>query len=55
MLGRRCVRAVSRARMASQDTLCDIGPMPWGDETVDIEDLRVFMSHWKKQNGPVLP
>jgi len=39
----------------TDDTLCDIGPMPWGDGTVDIEDLKVFMSHWDKQNSPVLP
>jgi len=39
----------------TDDTLCDIGPMPWGDGTVDIEDLKVFMTHWEKQNGPVLP
>jgi len=39
----------------TEDTLCDVGPMPWGDGTVDIEDLKVFMTHWEKQNGPVLP
>jgi len=41
--------------MASQDTVRDIGPMPWGDGTVDIEDLKVFMMHWERQNGPVQP
>jgi len=34
----------------TDDALCDIGPMPWGDGTVDIEDLRVFMTHWEKES-----
>jgi hypothetical protein len=34
----------------TDDALCDIGPMPWGDGTVDIEDLKVFMAHWEKEN-----
>ena len=36
-------------------TLCDIGPMPWGDGKVDIEDFKVFMAEWEKQNPPVKP
>ena len=34
-------------------TLCDIGPMPWGDGKVDIEDLKVFMTYYEKENPPV--
>lgn len=36
-------------------TLCDIGPMPWGDGKVDIEDLEVFMTEWEKENRPTQP
>ena len=33
-------------------TLCDIGPMPWGDGKVDIEDVKVFIAEWEKENPP---
>jgi Tol biopolymer transport system component len=36
----------------SSETLCDIGPMPWGDGVVDIEDLKVFMEYWEQENMP---
>ncbi|MCX5645090.1 MAG: protein kinase [Phycisphaerae bacterium] len=36
----------------TNQTLCDIGPMPWGDGKVDIEDLKVFMTEWEKENPP---
>lgn len=36
----------------TSETLCDIGPMPWGDGVVDIEDLKVFMSYWEQENIP---
>jgi len=39
----------------SSKTLCDIGPMPWGDGKVDIEDLKVFMTYYEKENPPVKP
>lgn len=32
------------------NTLYDIGPMPWGDGVVDIEDLKVFIAEWEKEN-----
>ena len=30
------------------EPLCDIGPMPWGDGVVDVEDLKVFIGYWEK-------
>jgi hypothetical protein len=36
-------------------SLCDIGPMPWGDGIVDEADLEVLMSYWKQEiNDPTL-
>jgi hypothetical protein len=35
----------------TNDTLFDIGPMPWGDSVVDIEDLQVFITHWEEVNA----
>jgi hypothetical protein len=29
----------------TDDPLCDIGPMPWGDGVVDVEDLVVLVEH----------
>jgi WD40 repeat protein len=29
----------------TDDSLCDIGPMPWGDGVVDVEDLIVLVEH----------
>ena len=34
----------------TDDTLYDIGPMPWGDGVVDVEDLKVFIMHWEEEN-----
>jgi serine/threonine protein kinase/Tol biopolymer transport system component/phage tail protein X len=39
----------------TDNMLCDIGPMPWGDGKVDIEDLKVFMTYYEKENPPVQP
>jgi hypothetical protein len=36
-------------------TLCDIGPLPLGDGKVDIEDLKVFMTYYEKENPPAKP
>ncbi len=33
-------------------TLYDIGPMPWGDGKVDVEDLKVFTACYEKENPP---
>ena len=33
--------------------LCDIGPMPWGDGTVDVEDLIVIAEHLFEEFPPV--
>jgi hypothetical protein len=29
----------------TDDTFCDIGPMPWGDGVVDVEDLIVLAEY----------
>jgi Tol biopolymer transport system component len=36
-------------------TLYDIGPYAWGDGKVDIEDLKVFMTYYEKENPPAQP
>ncbi len=36
----------------TSQTLCDIGPMPWGDGVVDMEDLTVFIRYWEQENFP---
>jgi hypothetical protein len=37
---------------STDDSVCDIGPMPWGDGVVDIEDLKVFIKYWEQENMP---
>ena len=35
--------------------LCDIGPTPWGDEVVDVEDLKILAEHlFEEVNDPTL-
>jgi hypothetical protein len=42
-------------RWGTSETLCDIGPMPWGDGKVDAADLKVLMSHWGQEvNDPTV-
>ena len=33
----------------TDETLCDIGPMPWGDGVVNEADLEVLMSYWGQE------
>jgi hypothetical protein len=33
----------------TNETLCDIGPMPWGDGIVDEADIDVLMSYWGQE------
>lgn len=34
-------------------SLCDIGPMPWGDGVVDVEDLKVLAEHMGGYQRPI--
>ena len=39
----------------TDETLCDIGPMPWGDGIVDVQDLIVLAEHlFEEVNDPTL-
>jgi Tol biopolymer transport system component len=38
---------------STDDSLCDIGPMPWGDGIVDVEDLIVLAEHLFEEVPPV--
>jgi len=35
----------------TDESLCDIGPMPWGDGIVDVQDLIVLAEHLTKEAG----
>jgi hypothetical protein len=37
----------------TNETLCDIGPMPWGDGIVDVQDLIVLAEHLFEEVPPV--
>jgi hypothetical protein len=39
----------------TDDSLCDIGPMPWGDGIVDFQDLIVLAEHLFEEFPPVEP
>jgi hypothetical protein len=33
----------------TSESLCDIGPMPWGDGIVDANDLEILMGYWGQE------
>ena len=37
----------------TDEPLCDIGPMPWGDGIVDVQDLIVLAEHLFEEFPPV--
>ena len=37
----------------TDDSFCDIGPMPWGDGIVDVQDLIVLSEHLFEEVSPV--
>ncbi len=37
------------ANWGQDEPICDVGPMPWGDGTVDEADLEVLMSQWGQE------
>ncbi len=39
----------------TDEPLCDIGPMPWGDGVVDVQDLIVLVENMVEQFSPVEP
>ena len=39
----------------TDDPLCDIGPMPWGDGIVDVQDLIVLAEHLFEEIPPIEP
>jgi len=39
----------------TDESLCDIGPMPWGDGIVDVQDLIVLAEHLFEKFPPVEP
>ena len=39
----------------TDEPLCDIGPMPWGDGIVDVEDLIVIAGHLFEEFPPAVP
>jgi Tol biopolymer transport system component len=39
----------------TDNSLCDIGPMPWGDGIVDVQDLIVLAKHLFEESPPAEP
>ena len=42
-------RMLMDASWGTDDALCDVGPMAWGDGVLDEADLRVLMDHWGQE------
>jgi Tol biopolymer transport system component len=43
------------AYWGTDNSLCDIGPLPWGDGAVDVEDLKVLAEHlFEEADDPTL-
>ena len=39
--------------LGTDNSLCDVGPMPWGDGIVDVKDLIVLAEHLFEEFPPV--
>ena len=39
----------------TDNRLCDVGPMPWGDDIVDVQDLIVLAEHLFEEFPPAVP
>jgi hypothetical protein len=37
----------------TDNSSCDIGPMPWGDGVVDVQDLIILAEHLFEEYPPV--
>jgi hypothetical protein len=37
----------------TDNSLCDIGPMPWGDGVVDVQDLIILAEHLFEEFPPI--
>ena len=45
----------SQSLTSTEEPLCDIGPTPFGDGIVDVQDLIVLAEHLFKEFPPVEP
>jgi Tol biopolymer transport system component len=44
-----------RADWGKSNSVCDIGPYAWGDDKVDLEDQKVFMTYYERENPSAQP